>query len=100
MLLERGAQRPGECDRSRLVAVQAERAGSDCDAPAREARDLSFFDHRERLRHRFLFVLDHTAGHIARRERAIVLVAAVGKAFPDGASHFAAHSIMRLPESA
>src|SRR5881394_196454 len=62
-----------------LVAVETDRVGGDRHALAREARDVPVLDHRQRLLHRLRRVLDHAAGLVARRERAVVRVAAVGE---------------------
>src|SRR5687767_13977003 len=69
---------------ARLVAVQAERVGRDRHALAGEAGDVALLHHRERLLHGLRLVLDHAAGLVARRERAVVGVAAVRE-------HFAEH---------
>src|SRR5438067_5795177 len=80
-LAERFAQRAREGDGARLVPVDAERLGGDRHALAGEARNVALLDHRERLRHRLFGVGDHAARLIARRERAIVGVATIGKHF-------------------
>src|SRR5436853_7060540 len=73
------ADRLGESHRARLVAVQAQRIGGYRHAFAREAGDVPCLDHRERARDRLRGVLDHAARLVARRERAVVGVAAVGE---------------------
>src|SRR5688500_13251220 len=72
---------PGKTSGARLVAVQAERVGGDRHPLAREAGDIALLDHRQRLLHRFGRVLDHSAWTLARGERAVVRIAAVGKHF-------------------
>src|SRR2546425_8271001 len=76
---ERAPESLGKGRRARLVAVDAQRVGRDGYALAREAGDVALFDHRERLLHRLVGVLDHAAGLVARRERAVVGIAAVGE---------------------
>src|SRR5437868_14265582 len=78
---ERPAQRFGEFDRALLVAMDAERIGRDRHLLAGKARDVALLDHRERLLHRLVRILDHAARLVARRERAFVGVAAVGEDF-------------------
>src|SRR6187455_1298879 len=76
---ERFADGLGEGGRARLVAVQAERVGRDRHALAGQAGDVALLHHGERLLHRFRLVLDHAAGPVARRERAVVGIAAIRK---------------------
>src|SRR5262245_59908014 len=82
--LEGLPQGSGEKRGARLVAVQAERVGGNPYALARQAGDIAILDHRQRLLHRLRGIHDHAAGLVARRERAVVRVAAVGE-------HLAAH---------
>src|ERR1700694_122261 len=72
-------ERFGEGHGAGLVAVQAQRVGGDRHALAREAGHLNPLDHRQRLLHRLRGILDHAARQLARRERAVVGVAAVGE---------------------
>src|SRR5438105_2106530 len=62
---------------ARLVAVDAQRVGGDGYALTGEAGDVALLDHRQRLLHRLVGVLDHAAGLVARRERAVVGIAAI-----------------------
>src|SRR5215212_7248310 len=71
------SKRFGEDDRACLVAVQAERIRRDRHALAREGRHVAALDHAEHLLDRFVRVLDHPARLVARRERAVVGIAAV-----------------------
>src|SRR5512145_2078344 len=79
--LESFSQCNGKCCGSRLVPVQAKRIGCDQHTLARKAHDVSPLDHRKRLLYRLRRVLDHAAGLVARRERAVIGVAAVGENF-------------------
>src|SRR5437773_9505745 len=76
---ERAPERLGEGRGARLVSVDAQRVGGDGYALTGEAGDVALLDHRERLLHRLVGVLDHAAGLVARRERAVVGVAAIGE---------------------
>src|SRR6185436_5634880 len=78
---ERVADRLRERGCARLVAVQAERVGGYRDALSGKAGDVALLDHRERLAHRFRLVFDHAARLVARRERAVVGIAAVREHF-------------------
>src|SRR5262249_48070918 len=78
-LFKNFSQRLCKFDCTRLIAVQAHRVRGDRDALAVQADDDAFLDHAERLLHRRLRVLDHAAGLVARRERAVIRVAAVGE---------------------
>src|SRR3954471_5224623 len=71
-LLERAPQLGGEFRGARLVAVQAHGVGRDGYALAAQADHRAALDHRQRLLHRLLSVLDHAAWPVARRERAVV----------------------------
>src|SRR5688572_4268958 len=64
---------------ARLVAVEAERVGCHRDRLTGERHDVSVLDHGEGLLHRLGRVLDHAAWLVARRERAVVGVAAIGE---------------------
>src|SRR5438034_11235587 len=64
---ERAPQRLGERRGARLVAVDAQRVGCDGYALAGERGHVSVLDHRQRLRHRLICILDHAAGLLARR---------------------------------
>src|SRR3990172_2871701 len=66
-----------------LVAMQAHGIRGHRDALARQAGDVALLDHRERLLCRSGRVLDHAAGLVARRERAVVRVAAVREHFAE-----------------
>src|SRR5260221_12917875 len=66
---------------ARLVAVQAQRLCEDGYAFSIDARHGALLDHSQRLLHRLPRVLDHAAGLVARRERAVVGIAAVGEHF-------------------
>src|SRR5262245_40426595 len=70
-----------ERHRARLIAVQAQRVGGDRHTLAGQAGDIALLHHRQRLLHRLRLVLDHAAGLVARRERAVVGIAAVGEHF-------------------
>src|SRR5882762_10839890 len=74
-------ERLGKREGAGLVAVQAQRVGGDRHALAAEAGDIALLDHRQRLLHRLGGVLDQASGQVARRERAVVGVAAVGEDF-------------------
>src|SRR5688572_29958535 len=78
-LRERRAQRFGERGSARLVAVQAHGVGRDGHALAGKAGHVALLHHRQRLLHRLRRVLDHAAGLVARGERAVVGVAAIGE---------------------
>src|SRR5258706_6427294 len=81
---ERLAQLFREVHRAGLVAVQQQRTGEHGKRLAGQAGDVAVLDHRQRLLHRLRGVLDHPARPLARRERAVVRVAAVGEDFADG----------------
>src|SRR5437867_5800604 len=72
-------ERLGKRHGAGLVAVQAYRVGGNRNAPAGEAGDIALLDHRQRLLHRLGGVLDQASRQVARRERAVVGVAAVGE---------------------
>src|SRR5438309_1305543 len=72
-------ERLGEGHGAGLVAVQAQRLGGDRHALAAEAGDMALLDHRQRLLHCLGGVLDQASRQLARRERAVVGVAAVGE---------------------
>src|SRR5436190_6050279 len=82
---------PGKQDRARLIAMQAERVGGDRQPLAGETGDEAALDHAERLLDRLLRVLDHAARLVARRERAVVGIAAIGKHFRDGVQALLVH---------
>src|SRR5882724_8630397 len=67
-----------------LVAVDAQCIGRDRHPLSGETGDVALLDHRQRLLHGLVGVFDHAARLVARRERAVVGVAAVGE-------HLAAH---------
>src|SRR3990170_6291201 len=64
---------------TRLVPVDAHGVGRDRHALASDAGDVALLHHRQRLLHRPRPVLDHRAGPVARPQRAVVGVAAVGE---------------------
>src|SRR5437867_6803992 len=72
-------ERLGKSHGAGLVAVQAYRVGGNRNAPAGEAGDMALLDHRQRLLHRLGGVLDQASRQVARCERAVVGVAAVGE---------------------
>src|SRR5688572_28574470 len=89
---ERLSQRLRKRRGARLVAVQAHGVGGDGHALARKAGDVALLHHRQRLLHRLRRVLDHAAGLVARRERAVVGVAAIGEHLAgDGDTEFFDH---------
>src|SRR5262249_8033439 len=71
----------GDGHASRLVAVHAQGVHRDLDGLAAQGNDLAIPHHPERLFGRGLGVLEHAARDCARGEVAVILVAAVGKAF-------------------
>src|SRR5712691_11541816 len=73
------SERLGKRHGAGLVAVQAQRVGGDRNAPPGEAGDIALLDHRQRLLHCLGGVLDQAYRQVARRERAVVGVAAVGE---------------------
>src|SRR6185295_20273337 len=82
------SQFPCKHDGPGLIAVEAERVRRDRHALSGKAGDEAALDHAERLLDRLLRVLDHAARLVARRERAVVGVAAVGEHFGDGLHAF------------
>src|SRR6266403_1013758 len=72
-------ERPGKRRSAGLVAVQAQRVGGNGNAPAGEAGDIALLDHRQRLLHCLGRILDQASRQVARGERAVVGVAAVGE---------------------
>src|SRR5882672_3648731 len=72
-------ERLGKRHGAGLVAVQAQRVGGDRHALAAKAGDIALLDHRQRLLHCLGRILDQASRQVARRERAVVGVAAVGE---------------------
>src|SRR3954465_12515145 len=72
-------ERLGKGGGAGLVAVDAKRIGGDGHSFSRKAGDVALLHHRERLAHCLRCILDHAARLVARRERAIVGIAAVGE---------------------
>src|SRR5258708_15627431 len=70
-LPEARSERLGEGNRAGLVAVDAQRVGGNRHALAREAGDETLLDHRQGLLPCLVRVLDHAAGLVAARDRAV-----------------------------